>query len=50
LHEESIVSAIKREEGKYAIYLLEELIYFQKMFPSENIFKKYIKKIVGEII
>jgi hypothetical protein len=50
LHGEAIISAIIREEGKYAIYLLQELISFQKVFPSEQVFKNSIKLIVGEVI
>jgi hypothetical protein len=50
LHREAIISAIKRDEGKYAIYLLEDLIRFQNVFPLEQIFENNIKLIVGEII
>jgi hypothetical protein len=35
MHAEAIVSAIKRKDGKYAVYLLEDLLSFQNVFPSE---------------
>jgi len=50
LHSEAIISAVKRNEGKYALYLFEELIRFRNVFQKDPAFKTFITQTVVKVV